>query len=93
MSCLLSPKRSSIDSSYSSVEFHLSIENVSKDSHIFKVFLDLSIMNTMKEVILQIRLLKFFTAEIQRNVPNITNPIHSQHSSTKNHMKQVAPRK
>lgn len=45
-----------------------------QSSHIVKVFLYLYVMNTGKEVILQICLLQFFTAEILRHVPNITNP-------------------
>lgn len=50
----------------------LSIENVSPDSHIFKVFLYLYTMSTIKELSLQVGL-TFFNAEILRNVPNITN--------------------
>lgn len=76
-------QNSSIDLSCSYVEFYLSIENVSQNSHIFKVFLYLCLVNTKKEVILQICLLKFVTAEISRNVPDETNLIQNQHSSTK----------
>lgn len=43
-------------------------------------------MNTRKETILQICLLKLLTAEVLRNVPNITNLISNQHSSTENHL-------
>lgn len=50
----------------------LSIENVSPDSHIFKVFLYLYTMSTIKELSLQVGL-TFFNAEILRNVPNVTN--------------------
>lgn len=64
-----------------------------QNSHIFKVFLYLYIMNIMEKVILQIRLLKFFTAEILRTVLNITNLLENQQNSTKNYMKQVAPQK
>lgn len=50
----------------------LSIENVSPDSHTFKVFLYPYTMSTSKRTEPQVGL-TFFNAEILRNVPNITN--------------------
>lgn len=91
MSHRLSQKGISINSSYSYVAFfHLCIENVSPNSHIFKVFLYLHTMNTMTQVSLQAGL-KFFIAEILRNVPDITRLRDNQPSNTPNLRKQVVP--